>query len=258
MRLFLYFFALLCYPVFGQSQKVASAQVEYRFFSNSDFPTSYYTTLYIDKDISLFHEKPNENATRSDVNTNDGLVYESLSTSTKTHFLEPYLKVNRNKQEILFFESIGANRFLIQDDYQNLDWTITNESKTIEGFSCTKATVSFRGREWTAWFTTEVPLPFGPWKLYGLPGLILEAYDATNRYTYRAVKIEFKKNAIFEEDFNTLIKTKNKNPISYRQFLIDTQEYRDNIHAEAVKNNPDLQDVPVPNNGMETKYEWEE
>ena len=36
----------------------------------------------------------------------------------------------------------------------------------------------FRGRLYTAWYYPDIPLPIGPWKLQGLPGIILEAYDA--------------------------------------------------------------------------------
>ena len=37
-------------------------------------------------------------------------------------------------------------------------------------FDCQKAECDFRGRRWEAWFTTEIPVGEGPWKLRGLPG----------------------------------------------------------------------------------------
>ena len=51
------------------------------------------------------------------------------------------------------------------------------------------ATSDFRGRRWTAWFATDIPVSDGPWKLGGLPGLILEAYDQGDDYRYTAVRI---------------------------------------------------------------------
>ena len=58
-----------------------------------------------------------------------------------------------------------------------MDWKLQPETKNIGNFKAHKATTKFRGRKYTAWYTLEVPLPYGPWKLQGLPGLILEAYD---------------------------------------------------------------------------------
>ena len=52
------------------------------------------------------------------------------------------------------------------------------------------ATTDFRGRHWTAWFATDIPVSDGPWKLGGLPGLILEAYDKGHQYTFTAVGLE--------------------------------------------------------------------
>ena len=52
------------------------------------------------------------------------------------------------------------------------------------------ATSDFRGRRWTARFATDIPVSDGPWKLGGLPGLILEAYDKGHQYTFTAVGLE--------------------------------------------------------------------
>lgn len=58
-----------------------------------------------------------------------------------------------------------------------IDWKLGSETKTFGDLTCHKATGAFRGKNYTAWYTDAIPLPYGPWKLQGLPGLILEAYD---------------------------------------------------------------------------------
>ena len=49
---------------------------------------------------------------------------------------------------------------------------------TISGLPCHRATGKLYGKQWTAWYTEEMPSSAGPWKLRGLPGLIIKAEDA--------------------------------------------------------------------------------
>ena len=71
-----------------------------------------------------------------------------------------------------------------------IQWTIENDYKKIGSFDCQKAKAKFRGRKFTAWFAKSIPVPHGPWKLHGLPGLILEAYDEEKEMQYLFVSIE--------------------------------------------------------------------
>ena len=54
---------------------------------------------------------------------------------------------------------------------------------------CNLATTKFRGREWKVWFTEEIPVSLGPWKLGGLPGLILKADADDDFIKFTAVSI---------------------------------------------------------------------
>ena len=71
-----------------------------------------------------------------------------------------------------------------------MQWTLANDSQTILGHRCQKATCHFRGCDFVAWFATDVPIKGGPWKFGGLPGCILKVYDVQKIYVWEAVAIE--------------------------------------------------------------------
>ena len=61
---------------------------------------------------------------------------------------------------------------------------------TILGYPCHKATTRFRGRDYVAWYTEEIPFPYGPFKFGGLPGLITCIYDTQREHIYTLVGFE--------------------------------------------------------------------
>ena len=80
--------------------------------------------------------------------------------------------------------------FKYQESLPLLRWTISGETMTIKGYRVQKATTSFGGRNWIAWFATEISYSDGPYKFSGLPGLILKLHDSRNHYLFELVSIE--------------------------------------------------------------------
>jgi len=70
------------------------------------------------------------------------------------------------------------------------DWTLHNETITIIGYLCRKATCRFRGRDYVAWYAPDIPHSNGPWKFGGLPGLILKVHDTDNLYVFECIRVE--------------------------------------------------------------------
>lgn len=70
------------------------------------------------------------------------------------------------------------NAYRVDETLSTISWKVTGDTATKGGLKCQKATTHFKGRDYTAWFCPGLALHAGPWKLYGLPGLIVEAYDA--------------------------------------------------------------------------------
>ena len=73
----------------------------------------------------------------------------------------------------------------------SINWRINEAFKVIGQFKCQQAVGYFRGRTYTVWFASEIPVPYGPWKLQGLPGLILEVKDGRNEIFITASKLDF-------------------------------------------------------------------
>ena len=84
------------------------------------------------------------------------------------------------------------------DTVPALQWEFLPEESTVLGYECSKATTEFAGRTYTAWFTPEIPLPFGPYKFGGLPGLILKIEDAERQFVWEAIGFERTNNPIME------------------------------------------------------------
>lgn len=80
---------------------------------------------------------------------------------------------------------------LYTEEIPILKWEIYEETDTIAGYHCQKATCTFRGREYIAWFSMNIPISNGPWKFGDLPGLILKVYDKEQLFVFECTGIEF-------------------------------------------------------------------
>lgn len=96
-------------------------------------------------------------------------------------------------------------------------WQMVEETDTdtILGYACQKASITYAGRDYTAWFTTEVPINDGPWKFWGLPGLILKVIDNQELFEWVAIGIENIDGDIVMGKGNY----EKANPIQFRDFV---------------------------------------
>ena len=80
--------------------------------------------------------------------------------------------------EMIFGDiTFNGKEKLYRDTLHAMHWKLSKEKKMIDSLECFKATTTFKGRNYTAWYCPSIPIPNGPWKLGGLPGLIIEAYE---------------------------------------------------------------------------------
>lgn len=100
-----------------------------------------------------------------------------------------YIYQNWPEGSITTRAKLGKVPVEFAEERELLKWALSDSVKTILGYECRMAEADFRGRKWIAWYSVEVPLSVGPWKLWGLPGLIFEAYDSEQEYLYSIVSI---------------------------------------------------------------------
>lgn len=87
-------------------------------------------------------------------------------------------------------DAVGMSRFRCEEQTERPQWTLLPDTMTIVSYTCNKAVCHFRGRDYEAWYTPEIPRSEGPWKLQGLPGLILKAADTRGHFTFVCSGIE--------------------------------------------------------------------
>lgn len=199
----------------AQSSSVLSYKIIYEFKHQRDSlnSNSVYIekmVLYIDSKMSLFksneldnyeyeHEKQIEDAVKDFKSGNSTIINQ---TSPKRVIKTEILK-NRNQLQLLIKEALIGMNYLIKDSLSSIKWIITSETKKIENLICQKATARFRGRNYVAWFCPAIPINDGPWKFFGLPGLILQVNDTKGQVVFNFVSLE-------KGDFSSKIKLPQK------------------------------------------------
>lgn len=86
-----------------------------------------------------------------------------------------------------YFEGYGKDAYFYKEDIIK-DWKLLEESKMINNFNCKKVTLNYKGRTWEVWYDESVPLPYGPYKFTGLPGLVVKIESQDGEYSFELVK----------------------------------------------------------------------
>lgn len=173
----------------GASAQTDTAQVlvHYKFThvrdtANRDHPYTENMALYIGKTSSAYRSYDNvleqaEAKKQMEIalaNSPDGRV--NISSNRRGSATEYYEFPNERK--LARKEPLVMDTYLIDGAMPVIDWKISSDTATFGGLHCQKAAGHFKGRDYTAWFCADLPLQVGPWKFNGLPGVIVQVYDA--------------------------------------------------------------------------------
>jgi len=88
--------------------------------------------------------------------------------------------------------------YYVFETSDEMKWKIEKETKNLENYKLQRATTNFGGREWIAWFSSDIPISEGPYKFRGLPGLILFLEDSKQNFVF-----SFKRNKNLQKTFDT-------------------------------------------------------
>lgn len=131
----------------------------------------------------------------------DAAIEGKLSTGEFMTIYKNYPAAGR----ITHTEKICQDWFRYDEEMPRLDWELTDSVTNVLGYECHGARCKFRGREWTVFYAEDIPLTDGPWKLHGLPGLIMKASDENGHYTFECIGIKSKADrpiTIYKVPFN--------------------------------------------------------
>lgn len=183
----------------------------------------YKSALYTNKDKTLFTynavDLEGENGFRKFVTYRSGSINGASYSRSFDRIGQQYY-YDKSTRTNVYRELLGEQYpvKIIEKDLK-FDWKITNETKNVGTYTCTKATLkNFYGRDYIAWFASEIPINSGPYKFRDLPGLILEVYDTNKNLHITVTTIKESQTPI------TIEVPEEKEIITHKRFLEENYE----------------------------------
>jgi len=186
---------LLASAAFAQAQKADTAQaiVHYKFThirdtTKRDTPYVENMVLLIGRNASVYksydykmrQEQMRKSLTEQINSGSTNLTFKSSGGLGTVNELFQF----PNEKKFITKDVVG-NSYLVEEVMPAMTWKISADTANLNCISCQKATTHFKGRDYTAWFCPDLPYRAGPWKLNGLPGLIVEAYDTRKEVVFK-------------------------------------------------------------------------
>jgi GLPGLI family protein len=185
---------LSCSLSHAQNDSIPIGRVVYIQEANTegDISNNGYATLLFNNTQSLYiqNSAPKQDSFFSN---GGGPVYSTMFGDNEGF---PILKIHAARK---LFCKITCPRFskkhcIVTDTFCTIAWTLHPEHKRFGQYDCRRATGKYRGRDYEAWYTLEIPIPTGPFKLGGLPGLILEARTLDGIVKFQFSSLELSSN----------------------------------------------------------------
>jgi GLPGLI family protein len=238
---------LFCFGQFTISAQ-GIGYVEYEYTKNLGVE---YETIGILKFNSLesqFIELSPGYIAQVDTDNDDNIVATTYSEN------RPLFQIDLKSDTLFTRQTLFKKVYITKERIPIIDWKIEEKYKKIEKFECQLASGTFRGRTYKVWFTTDIPVKFGPWKLQGLPGLILEAIDDKNAIIFNAKKVVIGLKTEIDY-FDTDDAMELKSYIELKENIYNEKEK--NISAKLPRDGTFKLNMPGRKTQKEIIYEWE-
>lgn len=135
--------------------------------------------------------------------------------------LNTIVRDNQEGKQIISALFVNKNYGYTEPSKQ-VQWQLRKGSKQILGYICKEARCSYGGRTWTAWYAPDIAVTEGPWKLCGLPGLVLEAEDESGKLRFQAITVRKGKEQVYRR------KTDEPQILSRAKYLKLYRDFREN------------------------------
>ncbi len=154
--------------------------------TNNEFVRNSEMLLFIGENISKFISQPayviDTNMRR--IPTDEMFIEYFNNTNTPIVRVSYEIYKNHPKGKLTYIQHIPSETYKYEEPLGSFTWKLSSETKTYMDYNVQKATCSYGGREWIAWFCPELNFNDGPYKFHGLPGLIVQIYDTRHHYNF--------------------------------------------------------------------------
>ncbi len=147
---------------------------------------------------------------------------------------------NFDNNNVTVYDEISSTLFKFNEIIK-LKWKLHTDTIMVKDIVLKKATTSFKGRDYIAWYNEKIPYSDGPYKFSGLPGLIFKIYDTKMHFNYELVNYKIyskKRKLIIDYEFNSKLTTKKEFNLLKKQYYtnpIPLMESQGAVFSEETK-----------------------
>lgn len=208
-------------------------KVEYDFFLSLGDLAQYRSTLLLSNDKSLFLWGKPIGEPKVDTEYEITIDLHAMDSIGSYTYTDKVLDSMFSRAPFL-----DKQAYLVKEKITPIAWDITDALQKIGPYNCQEAKALFRGRTYTVWFTYDIPISSGPWKLQGLPGLIISAKDDSG-------EVQFLMRSITKSNLEITPDLKTTKAISLSEYVAIQRSFSDKFYKKAMSRLPREIDIQI-------------